>query len=352
MLHGWKLPAKTRSILFMMIYKKLRKLLSDKLLDLFLNWQIRCERKSLPRIQWESFYESIKNEIEGYPVFLETRGVDFIPISDANVEPDKLDVVGLAVPFERKGVPVLEAERDAKKLAEKLSTKPGLSAIVLLSDDSKYFIGYYVNVRPRPTNETERFPVSPFLERAAMSIVGGRIRSATDAARRCIVLYAVVAAGHSEPRAELVSWLRRENVWDAVSPEEAQLLTCRTLSREQKFAATWRIEALVPLLWAIERIPVFGSPTALCDESVVQAALPALYSPVSQFIAGSRIRNRESIWDAHESIYQIHWTIRDAQLNEKPIPNGYNEEIVNEWHHALNWLITTNQEWDDITTDT
>ena len=43
-----------------------------------------------------------------------------------------------------------------------------------------------------------------------------QIRSAEEVARRCIVLYAVLAAGHDEPRDELVAWLRREGLRDAV----------------------------------------------------------------------------------------------------------------------------------------
>lgn len=36
-----------------------------------------------------------------------------------------------------------------------------------------------------------------------------QIRSADEVARRCIILHAVLAAGHGEPRDELVAWLRR-----------------------------------------------------------------------------------------------------------------------------------------------
>ena len=56
---------------------------------------------------------------------------------------------------------------------------------------------------------------------------------------------------------------------------------------------------------------------------------------------------------ANESIYLIHWAVRDARLNGRPVPNNYHPGVVLERHHALNWLIGyCGQDWDDISTDT
>jgi hypothetical protein len=64
------------------------------------------------------------------------------------------------------------------------------------------------------------------------------------------------------------------------------------------------------------------------------------------------MRDQTEILDAHEETYQARWAVRDAELNQKPIPNGDNPEILQERHLALNWLIFEDQAWDDVTTDT
>ena len=85
-----------------------------------------------------------------------------------------------------------------------------------------------------------------------------QIRSADEVARRCIVLYAVLAAGHGEPRDELVSWLRREDLWDAVSPKESEFLLAESPTQRHRINATWRAEALFPLLWSLGLISEFS----------------------------------------------------------------------------------------------
>src|SRR5437667_307140 len=92
-----------------------------------------------------------------------------------------------------------------------------------------------------------------------------QIRSENEVARRCIVLYAVLAAGHDQPRGEIVAWLRREGLWDAVSPAESGFLLPESTTQQQRINATWRAEALVPLLWSLGLITEMPSPQQLCD---------------------------------------------------------------------------------------
>ena len=195
------------------------------------------------------------------------------------------------------------------------------------------------------------------------------IRAAADVARRCIVLYAVLAAGHGEPREELVAWLRREGVWEAVSPEESAFLSADSPTRQQSINATWRSEALFPLVWALGLIAELPAPMQLCDVQGIRSVLPPLLDSVGEFISSSRLRGDTEIHAANEGIYQIHWRVRDAQFRNEPTAPGklprmpvpdceppvesYDAGVVRERHYALNWLIGyCGQDWDDITTDT
>lgn len=196
-----------------------------------------------------------------------------------------------------------------------------------------------------------------------------KIRRPNEVARRCIVLYAVLAAGHNEPRDQLVAWLQREGLWEDVSPNEARFLLAESPNEQQRINATWRAEALFPLLWALKRIAELPSPQQQCDVGKMQDVLPPLFEPVAEFLNGARLRSESEIEAANEEIYQIHWRVRDAQLRDQPTPPGqlprmpvaevdppvetYDAAVVYERHYALNWLIGyCGQHWDDITTDT
>lgn len=202
-----------------------------------------------------------------------------------------------------------------------------------------------------------------------------KIREAKDVARRCIVLYAVVAAGHNESRKLLVEWLQREGLWDYVTPQEQVFLENSEPTKQQLNQASWRVEALFPLLWALRLINDLPEPAALCDVAFVQSVLPPLCSSTSTFISSAQLRSDSEIYDANEDILNIHWRIRDVEISKKspaPEPAGnlkrlprmdanpeeppvetFDVGVVVERHHALNWLIGyCGQEWDDITTDT
>lgn len=196
-----------------------------------------------------------------------------------------------------------------------------------------------------------------------------QIRDAKEVARRCVVLYAILGAGHNEPRAELVTWLRREGVWEAVSPQESDFLLSESPTRQQRISATWRAEALFPLLWSLGLVDELPSPMQLCDVQKIRSVLPPMLGSVGEFVSSAKLRSDDAIQDANEEIYQIHWRVRDAQLRNQPDLPGklprmpveprepdletYNAGVVQERHHALNWLIGyCDQDWDDVTTDT
>jgi hypothetical protein len=97
--------------------------------------------------------------------------------------------------------------------------------------------------------------------------------------------------------------------------------------------------------------------------------LPPLFGPTSQFIASAKLRSDSEIYAANEEIYNIHWRVRDAWLRKQPAEAGklprmpvpetdppaesYDAGVVQERHHALNWLIGyAGEEWDNVSTDT
>jgi len=72
----------------------------------------------------------------------------------------------------------------------------------------------------------------------------------------------------------------------------------------------------------------------------------------TNFIAKARPRPLSEILDMADLYYRLHWAAIDLRLKGNRSP-AVDEEIVQERHRALNWLIRyMNQEWDDVQTDT
>lgn len=165
-----------------------------------------------------------------------------------------------------------------------------------------------------------------------------------------------------------MAWLRREGVWDAVSPEESDFLLSDAPTRQQQFQAQWRAEALFPLLWALGLFSAMPGPQQVCDVPLMQDVLPPLFDSVAKFVSDATLRRDAEILEANEEIYQIHWRVRDFQLRDQPAQPGkfprmpaaeggppaedYDAGVVQERHHGLNWLIGyCGQDWDEVTTD-
>ncbi len=118
-------------------------------------------------------------------------------------------------------------------------------------------------------------------------------------------------------------------------------------------SATWRAEALLPLLWSLGHIDTLPPATALCDIPLLQSVLPALFESTAEFLSKAALRDEADIYQALEEVYQAHWAVRDARINNRPVPNGYDPGVIQERHLALNWLTGyDNQDWDQVSTDT
>ena len=83
----------------------------------------------------------------------------------------------------------------------------------------------------------------------------------------------------------------------------------------------------------------------------------ALYSfymrNTQDFLESAQLLSEDEIYDANELIYDAHWKVRDAQINGRPVPEEIIPGLVQERHHAINWLMGyCGQEWDEVTTDT
>ncbi len=178
-----------------------------------------------------------------------------------------------------------------------------------------------------------------------------RFRSAQDVARRAIVLYNVAALANGIEKQKVVEALKKAGVWDSVAPSEKAFIEAAAPTKQQTINATWRVEGLWVLLWALRKVETLDFPAQHCDPQNIHPLIPRA-DRAQEFMDSARLRDPEEILDETDKIYRIHWAVREAQLNDKAMPADLNSGVVVERHYALNWLTWYEDEWDDITTDT
>ncbi len=189
--------------------------------------------------------------------------------------------------------------------------------------------------------------------RVAVIDMNEEIRSSREVAERAVVLYCVVKSADVEDRVIIRDWLKREKLWSAVSRAERKLFGKGKLSNRQLVNASWRVEALEAIVWALGLLPSLTSNTVQCSYRRIEALFPFYLESAELFLKQSKLRSEDDIERALEEIYNQHWKVRDARLNQKEAPDKLDEGIIREKHYALNWIMSyEGQDWDNVSTDT
>jgi len=180
------------------------------------------------------------------------------------------------------------------------------------------------------------------------------VRTSQEIATRALALFSVVGLGLGADRTELLTWLRDENLYAALTPVERALLTNKAPTRQQLKNASWQSEALLVLLWTLEKVDELPPPDTECDTALFQQLLPP-YADVSvkDFIQSAGRRSEKALTDMAEKILKLHWQARQTSTHDTVDAEEINVEIVQEWHRAINWVIGyEGLAWDKVTTDT
>ena len=181
-----------------------------------------------------------------------------------------------------------------------------------------------------------------------------QIRDAKAIARRALALFGAVGLALGAPRDDVMSWLSQENIWDDLSPSELAYVSSSSPTKKQGIDASWKSEALMVLVWALGKIDALPAPSEQCDTELFKNLLPP-YAPISvaEFISSAERRPNQSLLDKADELMDLHWEARDAKYHGRPTPPLLNIEIIQERHHAINWVIGyEGLPWDEVTTDT
>jgi hypothetical protein len=178
-----------------------------------------------------------------------------------------------------------------------------------------------------------------------------KIKTVDEIANRTIALFICSAKGVSLDNNQVNELIKKFQIKSSFSPDELKFIKSKRPSKKDKVIFSWRWEACWVLLWSLGYIDSLSRPDTECDVDKAVKIFDGLST--KEFINNAKLRPVNEILDQADLIYRYHWATVDARIKGKQSPAGLNEEIIVEWHHALNWLIGyMGQEWDDVSTDT
>ena len=180
------------------------------------------------------------------------------------------------------------------------------------------------------------------------------IRSADEVAYRALVLFCITGLAAGADRSEITAWLSEHSLWEKLAPSEVGFVDTPNPTRQQLINASWLSERLIMIAWALGKLDQLPAPDEQCDTSVFQDILPPFAAVnVQEFVASARLRSAAELVGMADEVMRLHWEARDARIKGRPTEPSVDLGIIQERHHAINWVIGYDAlDWDEVTTDT
>jgi len=178
------------------------------------------------------------------------------------------------------------------------------------------------------------------------------LRDAPEVARRALCLMLVSDVARSASPDDCRDYLRRNGLHEHLSRAERAFIEGEDQTKQTRVNLSWRCEAAYILLWALGKFTDLPVPSLATDVDEMYPHLPPFAKSPRCFIHDAKLIDKERILDQSDLVYRMHWATRQASLEGNEFVR-LNQQVVQEWHHGINWVTCYGDEdWDDVTTDT
>ncbi|MDO5558920.1 MAG: DUF4272 domain-containing protein [Oscillospiraceae bacterium] len=113
----------------------------------------------------------------------------------------------------------------------------------------------------------------------------------------------------------------------------------------------WTYEAYWSLVWALGLVDDIEIPDDICDCHTA-VHLVADCKNYDTFKESCSLRDTDQILDMLDLYYRYHWACEDKRLKPDTNIGSLNPEVVVERRRGLEWLISEETDWNDISLDT
>ena len=124
-----------------------------------------------------------------------------------------------------------------------------------------------------------------------------------------------------------------------------------TFSKQDLIDIDWEYEALWSLLYALSLVDDIRDGGKLCDCNYI-ISLFRDWPTVDELKEKCKLRGIEEILDMLDLYYRYHWACEDKRINPNTEIKNLNSSIVVERRRGLEWLISEENNWYNISLDT
>ncbi len=176
------------------------------------------------------------------------------------------------------------------------------------------------------------------------------LRSPEEIGNRILCLMCASGAAEGINKKEILQLVENQKFFRYFTTNELKFLNKKGTTQAEKNKFMWQAECILILLWILKKYDIYDP---VIEVNVVDMCkvLPKFNSKMDDFTCNLQARDKNEVIDLLDLIYRSHWVTRQNALDGITKIGKLNADVVLEWHYALNW-VTSDDDWDDITTDT
>jgi hypothetical protein len=167
--------------------------------------------------------------------------------------------------------------------------------------------------------------------------------------RRALILNAIIQIYFGAPIAFIKDWITRNGLASDLSESERKILAKDNddLTDQERTNIYWYMEALWALVWSGQLIE------ELQFEQCVGNNLASLCPNLQRNEDGGklsqtmRLRSREELFRMLDLYFRLHWWTRSAKLTSQDT-GAVRLEIIVERRKALEWIMDSECDWDNV----
>lgn len=156
----------------------------------------------------------------------------------------------------------------------------------------------------------------------------------------------------NEGRKIICSFLEQFNVKSELYPDELKIITGECDERTA-VNVSWNVECSYALMWALGFISSeeMEEPSNGCD-TCMMVKFVQQFNTFDEIMSACKMHYQSEVLDMFDIYYNFHWVCVDKRINPSTNCGNLNEEVVMERRKALEWLISEEQDWNEISLDT
>ena len=176
------------------------------------------------------------------------------------------------------------------------------------------------------------------------------LKSTEEVFKRIVGLWCAAGYAHTNCSPFFPKYVETHNIHEWLTGPERKFVFTEKPPVKDTIHFSWRSEHLYFLLWCAGIIPKIELPTGQSSIGDAFDLFPQDLEPPTVLEQAVNLRSREEIVDWEEMLYEVHGALRRGKLKKTKI----SIEVVQEWHHAVNWILDVcpGESWEFVTADT